>query len=68
MATITEIAAQGWSLNPGRYVGVTEQAADTFDFRERLESLYEEYETLTTEAHDLEERISANVAALLEAE
>jgi type I restriction enzyme M protein len=68
VATITEIAAQGWSLNPGRYVGVTEQAADTFDFRERLESLYEEYESLTTEAHDLEERISANVAALLEAE
>ncbi len=47
VATITEIAAQGWSLNPGRYVGVTEQAADTFDFRERLESLYEEYEGLT---------------------
>ena len=68
MATIAEIAAQGWSLNPGRYVGVAERGEDDFDFRERLELLYEEYETLTAEAHDLEERISANVAALLEAE
>ena len=36
VATLTEIEAQGWSLNPGRYVGVTERAADGFDFRERL--------------------------------
>ena len=25
VATLNEIEAQGWSLNPGRYVGVTEQ-------------------------------------------
>ena len=35
-ATITEIEAQGWSLNPGRYVGVAEQTADDFDFVERF--------------------------------
>jgi type I restriction enzyme M protein len=68
VATITEIEAQGWSLNPGRYVGVAERADDDGDFHERLELLYEEYETLTTAAHELEDRISANVAALLEAE
>lgn len=65
VATIAEIEAQGWSLNPGRYVGVAERATDDGDFRERLELLYEEYETLTTAAHELEDRISANVAALL---
>ncbi len=68
VATITEIEAQGWSLNPGRYVGVAERADDDGDFRERLELLYEEYETLTNAAHELEDRISANVTALLEAE
>ena len=65
MATIGEIEAQGWSLNPGRYVGVTERAADEFDFAERLEELNEELERLNAEAHELEERISENVAKLL---
>ena len=26
VATLAEIEAQGWSLNPGRYVGVAERA------------------------------------------
>ena len=68
LATLSEIEAQGWSLNPGRYVGVAERANDDEDFRERLELLYEEYETLTAAARDLEDRISANITALLEAE
>jgi type I restriction enzyme M protein len=68
VATIAQIEGQGWSLNPGRYVGVAERAADDFDFREKLEELNEELERLTLEAHELEERISANVATLLEAD
>jgi type I restriction enzyme M protein len=39
VATLSEIEAQGWSLNPGRYVGVAEREADDFDFKERLEEL-----------------------------
>ena len=66
VATLKEIEAQGWSLNPGRYVGVTERAADDFDFKERLEELNEELETLNAEARELEERIAENVAQLLE--
>lgn len=66
VATRAEIAAQGWSLNPGRYVGVTARAADEFDFAERLEELHEELVQLNAEAHELEERISENVARLLE--
>jgi type I restriction enzyme M protein len=65
VATLKEIEAQGWSLNPGRYVGVTERAADDFDFAERLEELNEELEVLNVEARDLEERIAENVAKLL---
>ncbi|HLW00883.1 MAG TPA: class I SAM-dependent DNA methyltransferase [Ktedonobacterales bacterium] len=65
VATLAEIEAQGWSLNPGRYVGVAERGLPDFDFQEKLEALNEELEQLNAEAHDLEERISANVAALL---
>jgi type I restriction enzyme M protein len=65
VATRQEIAAQGWSLNPGRYVGVTEKAADDFDFKVRLAELNEELELLNAEARTLETRIAENVAALL---
>lgn len=66
VATLEEIEVQGWSLNPGRYVGVTERPIDDFDFKEKLEELNEELEVLNVEAHELEERIAANVARLLE--
>jgi type I restriction enzyme M protein len=67
VATLQEIEAQGWSLNPGRYVGVAERRADDFDFAEKLEELSEELEVLNSEARELEERIAVNVAKLLEA-
>jgi type I restriction enzyme M protein len=64
VATISEIEAQGWSLNPGRYVGVAEDEAEDFDFKDRLQELNEELEALNTEARALEERIGENVAKL----
>ena len=66
-ATIKEIEAQGWSLNSGRYVGaaVGEEANDE-DFKEQLETLNEELETLTAQARELEETIARNVAKILE--
>ena len=66
VATLAEIEAQGWSLNPGRYVGVTARVEDDFDFKIRLEEQNEELETLNAEARELEERIAENVAKLLE--
>jgi type I restriction enzyme M protein len=68
VATLAEIEAQGWSLNPGRYVGVAARAEDDFDFKERLEEQNEELETLNVEARELEERIAENVVKLLERE
>lgn len=65
-ATVPEIEAQGWSLNPGRYVGVAERPADEFDFKEKLEELNEELETLNVEGRELEARIADNVAKLLD--
>jgi type I restriction enzyme M protein len=63
---LAEIGAQGWSLNPGRYVGVAERALEDFDFKEKLESLNEELTILNVEARELEDRISENVMKLLE--
>ena len=66
VATLDEVGSQGWSLNPGRYVGVAEREKEDFDFAERLVELHEELEVLNAEAHELEERIADNVALLLE--
>ena len=66
VATVAEIEEQGWSLNPGRYIGVAEREADAFDFAERLGELNKELEVLNAEAHQLEERIGENVAMILE--
>ncbi len=65
VATREEIEAQGWSLNPGRYVGVAEREEEDFDFAERLMELQQELEVLNAEAHELEERIAENVTQLL---
>lgn len=67
-ATLKEIEAQGWSLNPGRYVGVAPgEAVSDEDFKEQLERLNEELETLNAQARDLEQTIARNVAGILEA-
>ena len=67
-ATLKEIEAQGWSLNPGRYVGVAagENVSDE-DFKEQLTELNEELETLNKQARTLENTIATNVAEILEA-
>jgi len=65
VVTLDEIEAQGWSLNPGRYVGVAEQKKDDLNFKMRIQELNEELEILNNEARELEERISKNISELL---
>lgn len=67
VSTLKEIEAQGWSLNPGRYVGVApgEDMSDE-DFKTQLESFNEEFETLNVHARILEQIIATNVARILE--
>ncbi len=66
VSTREEIEDQGWSLNPGRYVGVAEgEEEDDEDFRIKLEELQEELELLNGEAHELEKTIAVNVAGIL---
>jgi type I restriction enzyme M protein len=65
-ATLQEIEVQGWSLNPGRYVGVVagEDVSDK-DFNEQLVALNEELEVLNTQALELQTRIAQNVVSIL---
>jgi type I restriction enzyme M protein len=68
VASRAEIAAQDWSLNPGRYVGVAAgEQQDDEDFKLRLEALQEELEGLNAEAARLQDVIAQNVAEVLEA-
>ena len=66
-ASLAEIEAQGWSLNPGRYVGVApgEDVSDE-DFKAQLEAMNEELEGLNAQARELEETIARNVVAMFE--
>jgi type I restriction enzyme M protein len=65
-ATLREIEAKGWSLNPGRYVGVApgEEVSDE-DFKEQFQALNEELEALNMQARSLEQTIAGNVAEIL---
>ncbi|RYG89388.1 MAG: SAM-dependent DNA methyltransferase [Alphaproteobacteria bacterium] len=66
VASRAEIAAQGWSLSPGRYVGLAPgEQPDDEDFGERLEALQEELERLNAEAGRLQSVIAVNVAEVL---
>jgi type I restriction enzyme M protein len=68
VATRKSIEAQGWSLNPGRFVGVAAGVeVSNADFMEQFEELTEELETLNVEARELEQRIVGNAAKVLEA-
>ena len=65
-ATVKEIEAQGWPLNPGRYVGVAPgEVVSDEDFKEQLETLNEEFEVLNAQASELEQTIARNVADVL---
>jgi type I restriction enzyme M protein len=65
VTTLQQIERQGWSLNPGRYVGLESAKDDGVDFRVRLQELNEQLEKLNTEAAVLQERIALNAAELL---
>lgn len=65
VATIEEIQAQGWSLNPGRYTGTAAAEDDGIDFTERLEALYEEFTKLGNEADILRAKVDAAIVGIL---
>lgn len=64
--TIDEIAANDYSLTPGRYVGVAAVAAeDEDDFTEKLREIHDELAELNEKAVELAGRIASNFEELL---
>ena len=65
-ATIEEIEAQGWSLNAGRYVGVSAGEEENGEgFKAQLMALNTELETLGVQAQALGRSIATNAARML---
>jgi type I restriction enzyme M protein len=62
--TREEIAANDWSLTPGRYVGVAETDDGDEDFAEKFASLHEELRKLNAEAETLAKKIDVNFKEL----
>jgi type I restriction enzyme M protein len=65
VATLDEIEAQGWSLNPGRYTGTALVEDDGEDFTEKLAGLYDEFTRLSDEADVLRAKVDASVQGIL---
>lgn len=59
------IIKQGYSLNPGRYVGVPEHEGDDVNFNERLVELNNDLKDLNQEAYKLEQIINNNIDILI---
>ncbi len=65
LVTRAEIAANDWSLTPGRYVGVApEEVDEDFDFEEALREIHVELEDLNAEAARLAGVIRENFEGL----
>ncbi len=65
LVDIKEIAANDWSLTPGRYVGVApEEVDENFDFEETLREIHVELEDLNAEAVILAATIKRNFEEL----
>ena len=64
--TVDEIAANDYSLTPGRYVGVAPAGADDEeDFVERLREIHDELAELNEKAVELAARVERNFEELL---
>ena len=65
-ATLAEIAAQSWSLNPGRSVGVARgEGLSNEDFRTQFHALNEELEGVNAGARESKQTIASNEAEIL---
>ena len=65
VATIDEIEAQGWSLNPGRYVGTEVEELDDEVFEEKLAAAHAELRALGGKARELEAGVDEVLGKLL---
>lgn len=61
-----ELAANDWSLTPGRYVGVApEEEIDGFDFEATLQDIHIELKDLNEQANELATKIAQNFEEMI---
>ncbi|MEP4987287.1 MAG: N-6 DNA methylase [Paracoccaceae bacterium] len=66
LVDMEELAANDYSLTPGRYVGVAPEVEDAdFDFEETIKDIHLEIEGLNAEASELAETIAKNFEELI---
>ena len=65
VATLELIERQGWSLNPGRYVGMADNRADDIEFTSTMELLEEKFATLTAESAGLSDQVQSTIDKVL---
>ncbi|MDU5762345.1 MAG: N-6 DNA methylase [Schaalia odontolytica] len=65
IATRVEIQEQGWSLNPGRYIGTAAVDEEDVDFLSDLQRLYEEFTQLSDDADALRAKVDAAINGVL---
>ena len=66
VATLAEIEEQGWSLNPGRYVGTEVEDLDDEVFEEKLAAAQVELRELAARAGELDASVDHVLSQLLE--
>lgn len=67
VVTRGEIEAQGWSLNPGRYIGTAAVDESDVDFMGDFGTLYEEFTILSDQAEAMRAKVDATCQGILEA-
>lgn len=65
VATIEEIEAQGWSLNPGRYVGTQIEELEDEVFEERLAATHAALQGTAAHVRELEEGVNQVLGELI---
>ena len=66
VASIEKIKDQGWSLNPGRYVGFSIESLDDTVFLEKMIDLSTKFTNLVNKSHSLETKISNNLSSIID--
>ena len=61
MATLEEIAKNGYVLTPGRYVGIPEEVDDGIPFETKMKQYSEDLNKYFEEGKKLEEEIKNNL-------
>ena len=65
VATVGDVEAQGWSLNPGRYVGTEVEDLEDEEFEEQLAASHAELRALGARARELEAGVDDVLVKLL---